>query len=112
MKNFRFLVTAFVILSSSMASAQLAPPGNCTATQHRTLQTQVDNACGAALACSGTDDRATLNSKIGKASACIDARRNINNTCFAGGDQGHKDQVAQRTNQITNCQNFPAKVKP
>ena len=110
MSKISFVLMPLALLSSSSAYAQST--GTCTATQHRTLQNQVDSACGAALACSGTDDRATLNSKIGKHSACIDARKNINNTCFGGGDAGHKQAIVERTNAITNCQNLLAKVKP
>jgi Novel toxin 16 len=101
------LVLCFLLPSSAFAQST----GTCTATQHRTLQNSVDNSCGAALACSGTDDRATLNSKIGKHSACIDARKAINNMCFAGGDAGHRQAITERTNAITNCQNLLAKVK-
>jgi hypothetical protein len=112
MKNFCFAVATFAIFSSSMASAQLAPPGKCTATQHRSLQDQVDSSCGAATKCLITDDRATLNSKIIKVNACISARTTINNTCFAGGDAGHKQAITERNNQLNTCKDYLSKVKP
>jgi Novel toxin 16 len=102
----------FCFLAVSMSGSAIAQStGTCTATQHRGLQNTVDSSCGAALACSGTDDRAALNAKIGKHSACIDARKAINNMCFAGGDAGHRQAITERTNAITNCQNLLAKVK-
>jgi hypothetical protein len=92
--------------------AQLHAQGTCTATQHRTLQDAVENACGAASACTGADTKTVLNSKIGQHSRCIDARKNINNICFAGGDAGHKQAITERTNAITKCQGLMATAKP
>jgi hypothetical protein len=112
MNRLHLLIGGFAIVSSSMALAQTAPPGSCTATQHRSLQDQVDSSCAAATKCLITDDRATLNSKITKVNACIAARVNINNTCFAGGDAGHKQAVTERTNQLNTCKDYLSKVKP
>jgi Novel toxin 16 len=112
MNKLRYLIVGIAIVSSSMALAQTAPPGSCTATQHRSLQDQVDSSCAAALKCLITEDRATLNLRITKVNACIAARTNINNTCFAGGDAGHKEQIVQRNNQLATCKDYLAKVKP
>jgi hypothetical protein len=86
--------------------------GSCTATTYRTLQDAVDSQCGAAKACLISDNQSTLSSKIGQHSKCIDARKNINNTCFAGGDAGHKQAITERTNAITNCQTYQKTAKP
>jgi len=88
------------------AETSTEPPGNCTPEEHRDLQNRVENACGAATACKGGDDLFTLNWKIGLQSACIDARRRINDRCFGGGDAGHRLQIEQRKGSIRNCQNF------
>jgi hypothetical protein len=104
------VVTIFCALS--LTSSNGIAQGTCTATQHRTLQNDVDNQCGAALACLGTDNQATLSSKIGQQSRCITARKTINNTCFGGGDAGHNTAITQRNNAIANCQKFQATAKP
>jgi hypothetical protein len=101
------LSLSFLGLSSPAISQ-----GTCTATQHRTLQDAVDSQCGAALACLGTDNQATLSSKIGQHSRCIDARKTINNTCFGGGDAGHNTAITQRVSAIDNCKKFQATAKP
>ena len=66
----------------------LGATGNCTPEEHRSLQDRVENACGSASKCVGTDTAAILNMKIGRISQCIDARKAINNICYNGGDIG------------------------
>ena len=112
MNKFPIMAVILLSISPTLASAQMAPPGNCTVPQHRTLQTEVDNSCGAATKCLISDDRATLNSKITKVNACISARTTINNTCFAGGDPGHKQAIVERNNQLNTCTDYLSKVKP
>jgi Novel toxin 16 len=110
MKRFALTILATMALVPAAVSAQST--GTCTATQHRPLQNEVERACGLPASCSGTDNIATLNSKIANHKACISARTNINNTCFAGGDAGHKQAVAERNNGITRCQDFLKTAKP
>lgn len=93
-------------VAGGMCVAASEPPGNCTPEEHRQLQDGVENACGAAIACRGGDDIATLNRKIGMHSACIDARKRINDRCFGGGDSGHQTSVEERKGSIRNCQNL------
>jgi Novel toxin 16 len=76
---------AIIFGGSAFISSSAIAQGTCTATQHRTLQNDVDNQCGAALACLGTDNQATLSSKIGQQSRCITARKTINNTFLVAG---------------------------
>jgi type VI secretion system secreted protein VgrG len=82
------------------------PPGNCTPEEHRDLQDRVENACGSAIACRGGDDIATLNRKIGAHSACIDARKRINDRCFGGGDEQHQRPIQERQGSIRRCQDL------
>lgn len=112
MNKIRLIFVIFGVLSSSMTMAQVAPPGKCTASQHRSLQDLVDSSCAAATKCLITDDGITLNSKITKVNACISARTNINNQCFSGGDAGHKQAIVERNNQLNTCKDYLAKVKP
>jgi hypothetical protein len=79
-------------------------PNTCTPEQQRRYQENVENQCGAAAACHGTDSVDVLNQKIGQHSRCIDARRLINDVCYGGGDKGHNDAIDQRVNAIRNCQ--------
>jgi Novel toxin 16 len=104
---------AVILFATASAVPALAQgTGSCTATTHRTLQNAVDSQCGAAKACLISDTQATLSSKIGQHSKCIDARKAINNTCFGGGDAGHKQAITERTNAITNCQTYQKTAKP
>jgi Novel toxin 16 len=109
----RIFLLSISVLAFAHSPAILAQStGSCTVSQHRTLQDAVENQCGAAKACSGTDNQAALNSKIGQISRCIDARKNINNTCYAGGDRGHNTEIAQRQSSIDNCKKLQATAKP
>lgn len=82
--------------------------GNCTPDQKTGYQNRVENACGAAVSCTGGDSPATLGQKLSQASRCIDARRVLNNVCFGGGDAGHNQAIDERSNQIRNCQRLMA----
>lgn len=82
------------------------PPGNCTEQQHRALQDRVDNACKSARACTANDSAGVLSAKIGQHSACIAARKKINDVCFRGGDSGHREAITNRVNAIAACQKF------
>ena len=80
--------------------------GNCEPGEHRDLQDRVENACGSAYACLSTDSTSELNSKIGKLSKCINSRKIINDRCYNGGDDGHKQAIKERLNAIQSCQRF------
>jgi Novel toxin 16 len=109
--KFLLLKTALVLASFVPVTLAAQSTGTCTATQHRGYQTTVENACGAATTCTAADTKATLNTKIGQHSRCIDARKVINNTCFGGGDAGHKQAITERTNAIAKCQGLMPTAK-
>ncbi len=57
--------TPDVCIVEDTTDVDLLPPGKCTPEEHRDLQNRAENACGSAKSCSGSDDIATLNRKIG-----------------------------------------------
>ena len=65
------------------------PPGTCTWGKWRQLQNDVDALCSASR-CSFADDCDTFRQKVGDWARYVGARSRINNTCFMGGDSGHK----------------------
>jgi RHS repeat-associated protein len=82
-------------------------PGNCTEDQRNRYQENVENKCGAAKRCTGTDSVEVLNKKIGLQSACINARKLINEVCYGGGNPTHsEDSIDQRKNAIDNCKSL------
>ena len=84
--------------------------GDCTSTQHATLQAAVTAACKTgSRACKGNQDCSTLSANLAKNQACASARDAINNTCFKGGDAGHKTAANEARNAAKKCQNFLSK---
>jgi len=82
----------------------------CTARQLIVFQLAVNVACkwSGQLSCSPADDCKTNQTKIGRISACITARKLINQKCFNGGDAGHKQAVEEYKKALQNC----LKVRP
>jgi RHS repeat-associated protein len=80
--------------------------GNCTPDEHDELSRRQDDACGEKQnlpRCKGDlspDDNVIRQNRM---KACRDARNDVMNQCFAGGNQGHRDQIAQILTQIANC---------
>ncbi|TWT45054.1 hypothetical protein RAS1_14750 [Phycisphaerae bacterium RAS1] len=92
-----------------------ADPGRCTPEQHKALQDNVNSACkpnygGGGFGCSppgafvpiGAYCQSTK-SNILRASKCAQARETINNACYGGGDDGHKEQAANARRAASNC---------
>ncbi len=69
-------------------------PGACTVARHEQLQDLVDQLC-TNYSCSGMDPYSSLvpcsayTDRAHLAHLCAQARENINNECFGGGDRGH-----------------------
>jgi hypothetical protein len=80
-----------------------ADTGDCTEEQHRRLQDEVDRACKRPRACKGDMECAELRENLRKSRECYDARKTINDTCFKGGDVGHKKALEEAQNAINNC---------
>lgn len=80
------------------------------------LQMQVELACntkGLSSRCTKFDSCPVLLEKIVVARACIAARRTIMIQCFGGGDDIHKEQVADRERGISRCkENYERRCGP
>ena len=67
------------------------------------LQRAVDGACKTVSTCVVTDSYDLLGAKIAAKSACIAARGVINRVCFGGGDDGHKQAIADGKSGVGDC---------
>jgi hypothetical protein len=85
--------------------------GDCTAEQHRKLQDEVNRACKRPRACKGDQDCATLIANLAKNRECAAARKAINDTCFKGGDEGHKQAYQEALNAVGTCLDLMKKKK-
>ena len=83
----------------------MKPPGDCRFAQYEGLNAAVTRHCKTSppLGCAEQDTCSTLRSKLRDVNRCIEARRNRDNRCFAGGDAGHREQIAQRQRQAGRC---------
>ncbi len=80
--------------------------GDCSPEQHRRLQNAVDEICGAdrkctpqELTCDDLRTRLDLNNR------CAAARDEINNTCYRGGNEGHRQAANQARRAAQKCMN-------
>ena len=78
--------------------------GDCTPEQHRSLQNAVDEICGSdrkctpqELTCDDLKIRLDLNNR------CAAARDEINNTCYKGGNKGHRQAADQARRAAQKC---------
>ena len=68
------------------------PPGDCTTARHDELQNIVNLNCEIPHGCNGeADELGDLIIKRDRAFSCAEARTNINNECYRGGEPGHKE---------------------
>ena len=75
---------------------KLTPPGNCNQSQHDKMQRLVKAWCDhpSGRVCNPGESLHRLRQKIKRNQLCAQHRRAINNTCYEGGDKGHK--IAER----------------
>jgi hypothetical protein len=91
--------------AGTLPAANLAPPGNCSYPEWRALNDDVW------LKCSGSGKQSCADgmlcndvpTMVARAQECVAARVLINNTCFAGGDEVHLNEIKNRQNGISNC---------
>lgn len=81
--------------------------GDCTDAEHRRRQDSVEEQCGRPQKCRGTDTVGQRAVNIRRIRACVRARVRINNQCFRGGNQTHKDAIGQRLSGLGNCYTLP-----
>ena len=86
------------------------PCGDCSPLQHALLQGAVNWACksGRPSACTASQTCAELKANLAINAACATARNRINNTCYGGGDAGHKEAAANATAAAAKCASFMA----
>ena len=77
----------------------------CTVRQRLVLQLSGNILCkwSGNRRCEDSDSCDENKRKIGLNSACAGARRAINQKCFNGGDQGHKDAEQDALNALQGC---------
>ncbi|MBC8152667.1 MAG: hypothetical protein H7Z72_07130 [Bacteroidetes bacterium] len=82
-----------------------SPPGDCTVIQHRALQNEVTNKCkNGSRSCRGLTDCAVMLQNIQKNWDCAVARETVANTCFRGGDPGHRTAITEALNAAAYCE--------
>jgi len=83
---------------------QISIEPGCSESTKQFLQNQVNFLCKVTQrACKGGDDCTTLKAKLIANTACKAARDKLNNTCFDGGDEGHKQASDEAQNAIIKC---------
>lgn len=85
---------------------QMQAPGNCTPQQHEELQNEVNRACkeqGVRSCSPQTTPAPVATNNISKAMVCIAARQKINNMCFMGGNDEHRNAIVQEYSTISKC---------
>ena len=85
---------------------ELDPPGDCGWARYLLLKLNVEvakNIVDEVGGCEKGDDCLVLAIKIAAASGEIAARVVINETCFRGGDDGHKEQIEIKLGMLKTC---------
>lgn len=86
--------------------------GDCTKQQMQVLQGAVKKACDAERRCTREDvrenareaDCAGVLQRIQRNLQCRDARKAVNDICYNGGDEGHRQQVTETENALKRCE--------
>ncbi len=82
----------------------------CTDEQYADLKAKKDAACPSDLpACQEDENCDILREKLKNNEACLVAREDLDNTCFNGGDDGHKDARRRLRITIVGCKEYIAK---
>ena len=83
----------------------MAPPGDCYFAEYTRLNAGVQGNCKtpAPRACKRTDSCAVLFAKRAHFGRCLNAREAREESCFKGGNSGHRQQIQQVRNAIGRC---------
>ena len=100
-----------VPFATAWSEEKLDPPGDCTDKDYQDLKQKKKFACefeGQAepKKCVEADSCFMLELKQNAFTACGDARQNLMDRCFRGGDSGHKNEVAKMKRASERCGNF------
>ena len=82
----------------------MVPPGDCTIGQHLALQAEVDEFCHGTPSCRRFVQCSTIEYVSNLWLQCALARSTINNTCFRGGNVGHRIAENQAYANLAECQ--------
>ena len=89
----------------------ISPPGDCGQQQYDDLVNEKEQACGKESRCKGDlCDQTEINKRISNRSECINARLNVMETCFKGGDSIHWNMLLEQLSGLKKCQNCLAKA--
>jgi hypothetical protein len=83
-----------------------APTGNCGPGQYSQLWRDVQNSCkwsGEPQSCTTNMSCNEILLNLVRFGNCAGARRRINQSCYGGGDKGHREQYKNMLNGIANC---------
>jgi len=90
--------------------ACLPPPGNCDPGKWKQLQDDVNAKCKTdVMRCTGNMPKVELALRLDRSRACAIARDKINKTCFAGGDENHRNRAIEAWNGAARCESWLAK---
>jgi hypothetical protein len=86
------------------------PPGDCGPDEFGGLNLRMEQSCKGfkkgELSCKSTDSLQDLEDKLDRVGECADARKRRENICFRGGDRGHRVQIGQMMDIMSNCGKF------
>jgi hypothetical protein len=85
-------------------------PGDCSVEECEALQAQV-KLYKSGRKCMEGDSIQVLQEKMAQFINLRDARKNINNKCFKGGDKGHQQAEDDVKRAISNCETLIEKLK-
>ena len=84
----------------------LPPPGVCDPATHAQLEADKDAACSPVSRCVNGELCSSISAKLSAFNACIDARLEVMNVCFCGGNSGHRIAVHDLQNGARRCQDI------
>jgi hypothetical protein len=87
----------------SPTAQTMPPPGNCGPQEQQRMQDSVNNSCKRPRSCKPGMMNVDLYIMRENARECAMARDVINNRCFMGGDQGHRDAAIDAWRGVANC---------
>lgn len=99
-------------LKVSPRALNMQPPGDCTPKEHGDLQDDVDNTCKRPRTCVGDMSLADMQQMSERNRECAQARDKINKTCFAGGDDKHRNEATRAWRSLAYCERMISKTFP
>jgi type VI secretion system secreted protein VgrG len=91
-------------------SDQMPPPGDCSYKDQQELQRQIDRICSLPRKCYTGMDKTEAIARAEINRACAVARDTLNNKCFAGGDETHRNMAIDAFGSAAEC--YRVSIKP